>query len=409
LNRADRLLADQRANHSEGQQRRRLLYICDWLPPDFGAVGQYSRIFAREMAAGGLDVVLAGLSSQGDSDTQVDIGTGHYREIKLATRPYEKTNTQRRLLWTVRTNTRLLRRLWGHMRDSDTILFTGSPPLFLHWIAPANLVLRKELVYRITDFHPECAIAERGRPSLALNLAYQATLFWRRRVDMFEVLGDDQAERLEAIGIPRTRMRLKRDPSPMTIEPNTVPLARPAGTEGKILLLYSGNWGVAHDHTTFVEAYRRHYSEGRGNVLLWLNAVGGKVEKVAEALTSLALPFVRGMPVPLDQLASLLVTADAHLITLSDAFVGFVLPSKVYGCVQSGKPVFFIGSQRSDVHQICAAASDPRYRRVDEGDVAAGARALDDLGAAKLGFKASTTCLLSGCQSKNLADDGIES
>ena len=29
------------------------LYICDWLPPDFGAVGQYSVIFARELAAEG--------------------------------------------------------------------------------------------------------------------------------------------------------------------------------------------------------------------------------------------------------------------------------------------------------------------------------------------------------------------
>ena len=26
----------------------RLVYLCDWLPPDFGAVGQYSLLFARE-------------------------------------------------------------------------------------------------------------------------------------------------------------------------------------------------------------------------------------------------------------------------------------------------------------------------------------------------------------------------
>jgi glycosyltransferase involved in cell wall biosynthesis len=357
-----------------------LLYICDWLPPDFGAVGQYSVIFARELATEGLDVTLAGLSTRGNGDSCEAIGLGRYREIKLATRPYDKTRTLRRLLWTASVNTRLIFSLWSRMRAADTILFTGSPPLFLHWIAPANIILRKKLVYRITDFHPECAIAERGRASMLLRLLYRATLFWRRRVHMFEILGHDQGERLAAIGIPADRMRFKPDPSPVEIGPDTRPLDRPPEADGKLLLLYSGNWGVAHDHMTFVEAYRRHHCEGRANVLLWLNAVGGRAQKVADALTELGLPFIRGTPVPLDRLASLLVTPDAHLITLSDPFVGYVLPSKVFGCVQSGKPVIFIGSDRSDVHRICLESGDPHYRRVDVGDVAATAQALDELG-----------------------------
>ena len=45
----------------------RLVYLCDWLPPDFGAVGQYSLLFARERAAAGVEVTLAGLSSTADS------------------------------------------------------------------------------------------------------------------------------------------------------------------------------------------------------------------------------------------------------------------------------------------------------------------------------------------------------
>ena len=44
-----------------------LVYLCDWLPPDFGAVGQYSLLFARERAAAGEEVVLAGLSSTASS------------------------------------------------------------------------------------------------------------------------------------------------------------------------------------------------------------------------------------------------------------------------------------------------------------------------------------------------------
>jgi len=357
----------------------RILYICDWLPPDFGAVGQYSVLFARELARKGHDVTLAGLSSQGDCDAAEIIGAGRYREIKLATNRYNKTRTSRRLLWTAVTNTRLLFRLWTQMRAADEIVFTGSPPLFLHWIAPANLILRKTLVYRITDFHPECAIVQRGRAGLFLGALYWLTKFWRRRVDRFEALGRDQIARLRQIRIAQDRIVLKRDPSPVSIARETTPLKRPDGSHRSLLLLYSGNWGLAHDYKTFLEGYRIHRAQGAGRFVLWLNAVGAAVDEIQKNLMAEELPYVSGAPVPLDRLASLLVTADAHLITLSNAFVGYVLPSKVYGCVASGRPVLFIGSERSDVHLVCSRALGNAYERVDVGNGPACAHALDRL------------------------------
>ena len=360
-------------------RRPRLLYICDWLPPDFGAVGQYSALFARQLAQSGMDVVLCGLSSQGDAKTREDFPEGSLTEIKLHTERYNKGKFTERLIWTIKTNTRLLVGLRRSMRWADKILFTGSPPLFLHWIAPANLLLRKKLIYRITDFHPECAIAERGSPSLLLKVLYRVTLFWRRRVDEFEVLGHDQMGRLVDIGISRARIHLKPDPSPVSIETNTPPLPRPPQAMGKCLILYSGNWGVAHDYRTFVDAYIAHHRNGSGKVILWLNAVGSGADKVAELLSDQRLPFLRGMPVPIEQLASLLVTPDAHLISLSDAFVGYVLPSKVHGCVASGRPVLFIGSQRSDVHRLCTENMRALYIRTDVGDVSGLAKAFEEL------------------------------
>ena len=47
----------------EAMTTKRLVYICDWLPPDFGAVGQYAVLFAREWARDGWDVTLVGLTS----------------------------------------------------------------------------------------------------------------------------------------------------------------------------------------------------------------------------------------------------------------------------------------------------------------------------------------------------------
>ena len=348
--------------------QRRLVYICDWLPPDYGAVGQYSDLFARQMAGSGMSIVLGGLTTGSAEETREPICSGEITTIKLAAESYEKSRFLTRLVWTASTNTRLLMRLLPHLRRADDILFTGSPPLMLHWIAPLNLVLRKRLIYRITDFHPECLMAAMPRPSYLLGLVYRMSLFWRRRVDEFEILGEDQRVRLAGLGIPPERIRLKRDPSPVVITPATKPLSRPEDTAGRMLLLYSGNWGVAHDIATFVEAYRLHHTTGSGRLVLWLNAVGAGAAKVEELLRAAGLPLIRGTPVPLDSLASLLVTPDAHLITLSDPFVGFVLPSKVYGCVESRLPVLYIGSEQSDVHLLCAQSGNPGYKRVACGD-----------------------------------------
>ena len=188
-----------------------LIYLCDWLPPDYGAVGQYSSLFARELAAEGRDVTLVGLSSRGASETSEVIGSGRLREIRILASTYDKTSLARRLLWTAQINTRLIWRIRRQLQAADTILFTGSPPYLLHWIAPLNILLRKKLIYRITDFHPECLIAARDRPSLALGLLLGLTNFWRRRIGGFEVLGLDQLKRLRETGVREERITVVRD------------------------------------------------------------------------------------------------------------------------------------------------------------------------------------------------------
>jgi hypothetical protein len=387
----------------------RLLYLCDWLPPDFGAVGQYSLLFARQRAAGGEDVVLAGLSSVADSVTDERLGSGRLRVVRRRAMAYDRADFRARALWTARTNLGLLWRAWRFLLAADEVLITGSPPFLLHVVAPLAALLRKPLTYRITDFHPECLMAEmgelpaigaigeigdigdigerrgrggRGQPGhlpWSLRAFHRLTLALRRRVDRFEVLGEDQGRRLLAQGIPAGRIVLKRDPSPVEIAAGTAPLARPPELAGRCLLLYSGNFGVAHDYETFVAGYRRHHRQGSGRVGLWLNATGARADRFEAALRGEGLPVHRGRPVPLDQLPGLLLAADAHLITLRDPFVGYVLPSKVYACLESRRDVLYVGSRQSDIHLLCSRARTGGYFQVEVGDVEGLARALEEI------------------------------
>ena len=89
------------------------------------------------------------------------------------------------------------------------------------------------------------------------------------------------------------------------------------------------------------------------------------------------MPIYRSRLVPLEDLPRLLLAADVHLITLRDPFVGYVLPSKVHACIESGKR----SSSSAASHPTCTfwpgAQPPDRYCRVDVGDVEGLLRVLD--------------------------------
>jgi hypothetical protein len=348
----------------------RIVMLCDWLPPDFGAVGQYAMTFARDLAGEGHDVALVGFSSHSGSCVEEEVGAGRLRVRRLHRPTYDRTNLLVRAWWTLGSNLALL---WGarrELRRCDEVRFTGSPPFLVHFVIPVAKLLGIRTRYRITDFHPECLIAALGHSTPTLRMIGKVSEFWRRRADVIEVLGEDQARRLSASGVDTGRIELRRDPSPVTIQPGDAPESPPDETGDRGIILYSGNWGVAHDHETFLEGYRLLCQSRPGLAWLWLNATGKRVDGVVERLASLALPYTRTAPVPLERLPGVLLAADVHLITLEDAFVGYVMPSKVYACIASGRPILFIGSAGSDVHLLCGRyAARDYYARVDVGDV----------------------------------------
>src|SRR5947207_14093660 len=98
--------------------------------------------------------------------------------------------------------------------------------------------------------------------------------------------------------------------------------------------------------------------------------MGEKADRVERELRSRELPLHRSHLVSIEDLPRLLLAADVHLITLRDPFVGYVLPSKIHACIESGKRILFVGSQSSDVHLLASRALPPgRYYRVDVGNV----------------------------------------
>lgn len=358
-----------------------LFYVVDWLPPDFGAVGQYGLKFAREIAETGRRVCLIGLTSGAPETRREVLEDGGTLEIRrIAAARYKKSSYLRRLFWTFRTDLRLIWEVVRHPRSRRAeILFTGAPPFMLFFAVAAKWLRGARLIYRITDFYPEVIIAELGKSSLLLTFFQHITWFLRRRVDAFEVLGEDQRRVLVAGGIAPERITLKRDTSPIRISRSVKPASRPRELAGRQVLLYSGNYGVPHEVETVVDGLIRHHRAGSGRFALWLNASGANADVVENRLRSAGIPIARSEPGPLEQLPALLAAADAHLITLRPSFSGIVLPSKIYACLDSGRPILFVGPKSSDVHLLCTQTERLTYEQVDPADSAGFASALERL------------------------------
>src|SRR4051812_37404461 len=112
------------ARSCEGQP---LFYVVDWLPPHFGAVGQYAVIDASERAANGRNVVLIGLTSGAASITEQNFPRGGFlRTIRISAGRYDKSRMLSRLMWTLRTDARLISKVvWSPNARQAELMFTG--------------------------------------------------------------------------------------------------------------------------------------------------------------------------------------------------------------------------------------------------------------------------------------------
>ena len=329
-------------------------------------MGQYELARAQAAAAAGRQVTLIGLGAEAGEE-RASFGTGELRIVRIAAGRPDKASLVKRAMWALGMNQRLLAATAEAARDYGAceVKVTGSPPFFsyrvLLWALGKKSV---SVTYRITDFYPETAFAAGRAKALAPISPVIHAL--RRKADRIEALSECQTRRLIERGVGAGRIEVLRDVSPVAFSPDVVPAPRPFG-EDDVVLLYSGNLGVAHDWRTFAEGYRRHVRDGADRVRLWLNATGVGAPALRAFCDQHDLPVHASDPVPLDALAGVLLAADAHLILLGDPFWGYVFPSKTYGCLDSGRPSVYVGPEASDVHTLLGAA--PGNHSVRTGDV----------------------------------------
>jgi colanic acid biosynthesis glycosyl transferase WcaI len=249
---------------------------------------------------------------------------------------------------------RLLLRVLSLPRHDVVVTMTDPPMLFL--LGPLIRRLKgSRLIHWAHDLYPDVAAASglidaKGVPFHVLRTLSLAAL---RRHDRVVAVGECMRERLESSGIP---------PSLLLTAPNVWagdgirPVSRHSawrrtrGLSGKFTVMYSGNFGRAHDFQTILDAAGLLEARREDNVLFLLSGDGPKAGFLRGEVSRLGLANVRFLQrVPEEELSESMGAGDLHLVTMSPEMCGLVVPSKFYGVAASGRPCIFVGPLGSEI------------------------------------------------------------
>jgi glycosyltransferase involved in cell wall biosynthesis len=176
------------------------------------------------------------------------------------------------------------------------------------------------------------------------------------RSDAVIALGDTMAERLRAAGASKlvTIHNWADGAAIRSGAGNRAARRREWGWEGKFVLLYSGNLGLAHEFDTILDA--AEMLGDRQEVLFAFVGGGPRTEELRRAVRERSLDNVVFRPyVQRARLGESLAAGDVHLITLREGMPGLLVPSKIYGILAAGRPTIYVGPEHGEIPDIIAA------------------------------------------------------
>ena len=339
----------------------KLLFINQFFWPDSSATSQQLTDLAAGLAARGIEVsVLCGDGGYGGAASSEAPANVHV--VRVKTLAFTKGPVRRVLSYLsfyVAATARILL-----MPQQDTIVsFTTPPVISLLGTMVKALRGSRHFVYE-HDLYPDVAIdlGHFKRGGLIDRFVGALADFSRRHADAVLALGDCMKARLVSRGIPASHVLLAEDwANSAAIQP----MPRP-GDPRELVMLYSGNLGLAHDLDTLTGTMKLLNEDKRFRFLFVGNAskradLTGFIE--ANRLENAEF---RGY-VPRDRLSEGLSLGDLGVVTQHNVCSGVVVPSKVYGILAAGRPVLFIGPRTATPALIVE-----RFRcgwRIEPGDV----------------------------------------
>jgi glycosyltransferase involved in cell wall biosynthesis len=219
------------------------------------------------------------------------------------------------------------------------VLTLTTPPLLSLIGAILKLLRGARLFIWEMDVYPDIAV-DLGlfrKGSLVERLIGWLADFSRRRADRIIALGPSMRARLIARGLPVEKIVVAENwADGSVISPRPFPPNLP------LTVLYSGNFGRAHDADTIGEAMLRLSDPARFRFIF--AGAGPRRDRLEAYCRSNGIANVLCIPYQ-DRalLAEHLGSCHIGLVTQHPATCGSVVPSKTYALMAAGRPFLFIG------------------------------------------------------------------
>lgn len=243
------------------------------------------------------------------------------------------------------------------IRRPDVVVCLTTPP----FIALLGVLLRavrgSRFVYWVMDLYPDLPVACGVMKPASLPTRFFEALnrFCLRRADRIVVLGRCMRDRVLAKGVNPARAEHIGVWSPEEpgnrIDHAANPYRAEWGLDGRLAVMYSGNFGIGHDVETMCAAAEALASDDRFRFVF---VGGGKRKEEVDA-------FVRARNLancilapyqPREKLEHSLSAADVHLASLKEGVEGIMVPCKLFGAMAAARPTIFIGNPASELARV---------------------------------------------------------
>lgn len=329
---------------------RSVLILARTFPPDAAAVGQLVYELAGELSSRGWKV---GVATCAAGEVVLPDAVQVAREIPAV--GFTRKGFAQRLL-SYFSQYPALRRAASRLGGPWDIVITTTDPPLQAVLGPG---LRRRtggaLVHWCQDIYPELAeeLGVLARAGWLARMLRQRSTKALRACDGIVSLGRCMTARLTARGVDPARIHLAEnwaDHSNVRFEPRGSGRIRAECGFGvdDFVIMYSGNFGLAHPFEAILDAARELAGEARIRFLL--AGDGPRSEAVRQGAAQRSLRNVTFLPMqPRQRLSESLGAGDLHLVSMFDRLCGLVVPSKYYGILAAGRPLAFLGPPASEV------------------------------------------------------------
>ena len=359
----------------------KILLLNLYYPPDTSATARMAETVVRALAAQHELTVVCGRPSYDPAERRSwrlwrTERCGNIRIIRVGSTDFPRFDMKKRLLNYLSYAALAVPRALGI--DCGAVIAMTDPPFQGIVGAVVALLKNKPYVYNIRDLYPDMAVGGSIVKPGPLPRIWERMHRWAlRHATKVIVLGEDMRRRILSKGIDDSHVEIVRDgavisspDAPPQLDAEVISAVRGGF---KFVLLHAGNLGFYGAWDTLLAAASRLAGDGICLVFVGDGAERARLETAAAGSSNVRfLPFF-----PADKIPSVLAAADVHIITVRNGLEGVVVPSKMYGILEAGKPILAVTPRECEPVILGEPAGYTRW--ADAGDAGAVTRAAREL------------------------------